>query len=60
MRFANPSMLTLLLVLPPALIAFFWWSFRTRQALMKQELQRILDAPGLSKGTFEMASRSIA
>jgi aminopeptidase N len=31
-----------------------------RQALMKQELQRILDAPNLSKGTFEMASRSIA
>jgi aminopeptidase N len=31
-----------------------------RQALMKQELQRILDAPGLSKGTYEMASRSIA
>ena len=30
-----------------------------RQALMKQEVQRILDAPGLSKGTFEMASRSI-
>ncbi|HME22838.1 MAG TPA: aminopeptidase N [Acetobacteraceae bacterium] len=31
-----------------------------RQALMKRELQRILDAPNLSKGTFEMASRSIA
>jgi aminopeptidase N len=31
-----------------------------RQALMKQELQHILDAPGLSKGTYEMASRSIA
>jgi len=31
-----------------------------RQALMQQELQRILDAPNLSKGTFEMASRSIA
>ena len=31
-----------------------------RQAMMKQELQRILDAPGLSKGTYEMASRSIA
>jgi aminopeptidase N len=30
-----------------------------RQALMKQELQRILDTPNLSKGTFEMASRSI-
>ena len=31
-----------------------------RQALMKQELQRILDAPGLSKGAYEMAMRSIA
>jgi aminopeptidase N len=31
-----------------------------RQALMKRELQRILDTPGLSNGTFEMASRSIA
>jgi aminopeptidase N len=31
-----------------------------RRALMKQELQRILDAPGLSKGTYEMATRSIA
>jgi aminopeptidase N len=31
-----------------------------RQALMKQELQRILDAPGLSKGAYEMATRSIA
>ncbi len=31
-----------------------------RQALMKQELQRVLDTPSLSKGTFEMASRSIA
>jgi aminopeptidase N len=30
-----------------------------RQALMQQEVQRILDAPGLSKGTYEMASRSI-
>jgi aminopeptidase N len=30
-----------------------------RQVLMKQELQRILDSPGLSKGTYEMASRSI-
>jgi uncharacterized protein YqgQ len=33
---------------------------RARQALMQQELQRILDAPALSKGTYEMASRSIA
>ena len=31
-----------------------------RQTLMKQQLQRILDAPNLSKGTYEMATRSIA
>jgi aminopeptidase N len=31
-----------------------------RQALMRQELQRVLDTPDLSKGTFEMASRTIA
>jgi aminopeptidase N len=31
-----------------------------RQVLMKQELRRILDVPNLSKGTFEMATRSIA
>jgi hypothetical protein len=28
--------------------------------VMKLELQRILSAPGLSKGTFEMVSRSLA
>ena len=38
-----------------------WRRFEpARQALMKQELQRILDTPSLSKGTFEMATRSIA
>ncbi len=31
-----------------------------RQSLMKQQLQRILDLPGLSRNTFEMASKSIA
>ena len=30
-----------------------------RQALMKAELQRILDAPKLTRNTFEMASRSL-
>ncbi len=30
-----------------------------RQACMKAELQRIRDTPGLSRGTFEMASRSL-
>jgi aminopeptidase N len=37
-----------------------WRRFdEARQALMRQELQRILDTPNLSKGTFEMAARSI-
>jgi aminopeptidase N len=31
-----------------------------RQDLIKAELQRILDLPGLSRNTFEMASKSIA
>ena len=31
-----------------------------RQALMKQELQRVLDTPDLTKGTYEMASKSVA
>jgi aminopeptidase N len=38
-----------------------WRRFDTeRQRLMKGELQRILDLPGLSRNTFEMASKSIA
>jgi aminopeptidase N len=28
--------------------------------LMRQQLQRIVDAPGLSKNLFEMASRALA
>jgi aminopeptidase N len=32
----------------------------TRQALMRAQLQRILDLPGLSRNTFEMASKSLA
>src|SRR4051794_10869321 len=39
MSFANPHMLWLLLVLPPALVAFFWWSWRTRQRLITQFIQ---------------------
>ena len=31
----------------------------TRQALMRAELERVLAAPGLSAGTFEMASKSL-
>lgn len=49
MYFANPNMLWLLLVFPPALIGFFWWSFRKRELLMKQFIQARL-LPGLVSG----------
>ena len=45
MTFANPHMLWLLLAIPPALLAFFWWSARTRQRLLTQFIQaRLLPA----------------
>ena len=31
MTFANPHILWLLLVFPPALVIFFWWSWRKCQ-----------------------------
>jgi aminopeptidase N len=38
-----------------------WRRFDTTpQQLMKQQLQRILELPGLSRNTFEMASKSLA
>jgi len=49
MRFANPHLLWLLLVFPPALVAFFWWSWRKRQELAKQFIQARL-LPGLISG----------
>ena len=36
MRFENPHLLWLLLVLPPALALFFWWASRRRQQLLAQ------------------------
>ena len=39
MNFANPHMLWLLLAIPPALLAFFWWAARTRQQLLTQFIQ---------------------
>jgi Ca-activated chloride channel family protein len=45
MTFANPNMLWLLLAIPPALLAFFWWAGRTRQRLLTQFIQaRLLSA----------------
>ena len=39
MTFANPHILWLLLVFPPALVAFFYWAQRKNQALMAQFIQ---------------------
>ncbi len=36
MRFEHPQLLWLLLVIPPALAAFFWWSERVKQKLLTQ------------------------
>jgi len=39
MRFEHSQILWLLLVLPPALLAFFWWAMRSRQKLLEQFIQ---------------------
>jgi len=49
MNFANPHMLWLLLAIPPALVAFFWWSARARQRLLTQFIQARL-LPTLTDG----------
>ena len=49
MNFANPNLLWLLLVIPPAMIAFFWWSLRKRQMLAAQFIQARL-LPALTVG----------
>ncbi len=53
MNFANPQMLWLLLVIPPGLVAFFWWAGKKRERLRAQFIQaRLLPALtlGLSAG----------
>jgi len=49
MQFANPHVLWLLLVFPPAMFVFFWWSWRKRQQLMTQFIHARL-LPGLISG----------
>ncbi len=39
MRFGNPHFLWLLLVIPPALVLFFWWGERARQKLLTQFIE---------------------
>jgi Ca-activated chloride channel family protein len=48
MSFASPQMFWLLLLVP-ALLAFFWWSWRVRKKLMTQFIQARL-LPGLIAG----------
>ncbi|MGD0615155.1 MAG: VWA domain-containing protein, partial [Verrucomicrobiota bacterium] len=49
MTFADPRYLWLLLAVPPAMAAFFWWSQRVRQRLMRQFIHARL-LPGLVAG----------
>ncbi len=49
MRFAHPQVLWLLVIFPPALIVFFWWSWRKRQKLVTQFIQARL-LPSLISG----------
>ena len=49
MIFANPHMLWLLLAIPTALLAFFWWAGRSRQRLLTQFIQARL-LPALTVG----------
>src|SRR3989441_23342 len=49
MTFANPHLLWFLLVIPPALFAFLWWAWRTRQKLLTQFIQARL-LPALTVG----------
>ena len=39
MRFEHSNLLWLLLLVPPVLIAFFWWALRVRQKLLAQFIQ---------------------
>jgi len=49
MSFGAPNLLWLLLVLPPALLVFSWWSWKKRQQLMTLFIQARL-LPALTRG----------
>jgi len=49
MNFAYGYMLWMLVIIPPALIVFFWWAWRERQRLMTQFIQSRL-LPSLISG----------
>jgi len=39
MRFANPNLLWLLLVIPPGLLGFLWWSAKRKRALLTRFIE---------------------
>src|SRR6266404_850467 len=65
MSFANPIILWLLVVIPPAMLALFWWSWRKRKQLVTQFIQARL-LPGLTvcisnkRQTFRLGSLLLA
>jgi Ca-activated chloride channel family protein len=67
MQFAHPQLLWLLLVIPPALVGFFWWALRVRQKLLAQFIQaRLLSAltvgvsPARQKVRFALVTLAVA
>lgn len=60
MNFAHPRMLWLLLVLVPALSLFLWWSYRRKQALIRQFVQsRLLAQLTIGLSTKRLQIRSV-
>lgn len=59
MRFENPYVLWLLLVVPPALLLFLWWASRTRQRLLAGFIQARL-LPDLTAGISTRRRRTSA
>src|SRR5512143_1330567 len=49
MRFEHPTVLWLLLVVPPVLAVFFWWGERVKQRLLTQFVDARL-LPSLTSG----------
>jgi Ca-activated chloride channel family protein len=61
MTFAHPNVLWLLLIFPPALAAFFWWSWRKRQQLSAQFIQaRLLPALTVGISPFRQKIRLVS
>src|SRR5476651_2203969 len=67
MRFENPNLLWLLLVLPPLLALFFWWGERAKRRLLTQFVEaRLLTqltigiSPGRRKLRYSLVILAVA